>query len=506
MIDIQAVQGRTIALGRLGENNYTRILFDVSGWLADYPSASIGLLNVRPGQTTAYPVSPENLSLSDGVLYWTVTNSDLSAKGTGRCELVAYQGNTIMKSAIFKTMCLEALDGGATPPEPWESLQSFFQALADNAAQSASDAEAAVEHYPRIVDGVWEVWDAQTGAFVSTGVQAQGPQGEPGEQGATGEPGPQGETGPQGEPGADGITFTPAVSAEGVISWTNNGGKTNPQPVNIKGPQGDKGDTGATGATGPTGQTGPAGVPGISPSITITDITGGHRVTITDADGQHSFDVMDGEGAVQDVQVNGVSVLTDGVANVPVASTSAHGVVKVSSNYGTGMYAAGGNILFVVPADAAGIKAGRLHYNPVNPEQQHSATFYGLAKAAGSDEKNSTLPVGQYTESAKSAISEMLSGPVSVSGATPTINALPGVRYVCGEVTTLDIVTPATGIVDVVFTSGSTPTVLTVTPPTGQTMKWANGFDPTALEADTVYELNIRMVGTKCLGVAGSWT
>jgi hypothetical protein len=35
------------------------------------------------------------------------------------------------------------------------------------------------------------------------------------------------------------------------------------------------------------------------------------------------------------------------------------------------------------------------------------------------------------------------------------------------------------------------------------TMKWANGFDPTSLEADTVYEINV-MDG--CLGVAGLWT
>lgn len=53
--------------------------------------------------------------------------------------------------------------------------------------------------------------------------------------------GPAGPPGPQGD---DGTTFTPAVSAEGVISWTNDGGKTNPQPVNIKGPQGPQGPAG----------------------------------------------------------------------------------------------------------------------------------------------------------------------------------------------------------------------------------------------------------------------
>lgn len=37
----------------------------------------------------------------------------------------------------------------------------------------------------------------------------------------------------------DGATFTPSVSSEGVLSWTNDKGKTNPASVNIKGPKGD---------------------------------------------------------------------------------------------------------------------------------------------------------------------------------------------------------------------------------------------------------------------------
>ena len=45
-----------------------------------------------------------------------------------------------------------------------------------------------------------------------------------------------------GTDGTDGVTFTPSVSAEGVISWTNDGGRVNPPSVNIKG------ETGAAGA------------------------------------------------------------------------------------------------------------------------------------------------------------------------------------------------------------------------------------------------------------------
>lgn len=38
-----------------------------------------------------------------------------------------------------------------------------------------------------------------------------------------------------GKDGVDGTTFIPSVSSEGVISWTNDGGKENPSPQSIKG-------------------------------------------------------------------------------------------------------------------------------------------------------------------------------------------------------------------------------------------------------------------------------
>ena len=200
--------------------------------------------------------------------------------------------------------------------------------------------------------------------------------------------------------------------------------------------------------------------------------------------------------ALNDVQINGTSIVENGVANVPKASNSALGVVGINSVLGISINGSGQ--LFLSTSSDPIIKAGANQYYAISPYRQHLATFYGLAKSAGHDEKNSTLPVGQYTEEAKSAISDMLNGSVSVSGTTPTIVAKSGIRYVCGEVATLDFTPSASGICDVVFTSGSTATVLTVP----STIKWANGFDPTALEANTTYELNV-MDG---LGVAVGWT
>ena len=86
-----------------------------------------------------------------------------------------------------------------------------------------------------------------------------------------------------GSAGNDGTTFVPSVSADGVLSWSNDGGLENPAAVNIKGEKGDKGDTGAAftysdftaeqlaalkgekGDKGDKGDTGPAGADGYTP-------------------------------------------------------------------------------------------------------------------------------------------------------------------------------------------------------------------------------------------------
>lgn len=75
----------------------------------------------------------------------------------------------------------------------------------------------------------------------------EGPQGQPGEKGADGEKGEKGDRGPQG------VTFTPSVTADGTLSWKNDGSLVNPQAVNIRGPKGEQGEPGGKGETGKNG-------------------------------------------------------------------------------------------------------------------------------------------------------------------------------------------------------------------------------------------------------------
>lgn len=136
----------------------------------------------------------------------------------------------------------------------------------------------------------------------------QGEQGVPGEKGEKGEPGERGEQGPQGVPGdigpagadgKNGATFTPSVDPDGNLSWTNDSGLKNPEPVNIKGP---KGDTGEKGDTGPAGQDGAQGAAGRDATI-----NGVNALTLTATGGikgQQSGDTytLDGSGLMEKVR------------------------------------------------------------------------------------------------------------------------------------------------------------------------------------------------------------
>lgn len=65
-----------------------------------------------------------------------------------------------------------------------------------------------------------------------------------------------------GVSGENGATFIPNVSAEGVISWTNDKGLINPTPMNIKGEQGERGLQGIQGLQGEKGEKGDTGAKG----------------------------------------------------------------------------------------------------------------------------------------------------------------------------------------------------------------------------------------------------
>lgn len=136
-------------------------------------------------------------------------------------------------------------------------------------------------------------------------------------------------------------------------------------------------------------------------------------------------------GTVQDVQVNGTSVVTDGVANLPVADNTTAGIVKVSRINATGLQFVN-NELQILPANNSDIKNAWGQYRVLTPPAQHRSVFYGLAKAAGDTTQSASAnTVGTYTPEAKSAIQNMLGVTEAITNALADIV---GIEYrVCGE-------------------------------------------------------------------------
>lgn len=161
------------------------------------------------------------------------------------------------------------------------------------------------------------------------------------------------------------------------------------------------------------------------------------------------------------------------VKSTDYATQTNGGIVKIVSNgyYGMVMSGTDNQFLYVNPATSTDVKAGGTPYKPIAPQRQHEAAFYGLAKAAGdTTQSESSNVVGVYTDTAKAKIKEMfgVEKTVTVSGASPTIVA------------------------------EETVTVLTLP----NTVKFPDWFDPTSLEANTVYEINIL---DGVYGVVMSW-
>lgn len=203
------------------------------------------------------------------------------------------------------------------------------------------------------------------------------------------------------------------------------------------------------------------------------------------------------DSLIEDVVINGNSVVTDGIASIPVATANDLGVIKIGSDYGIGKNS--DNRACIQKATDTQIKNSSGTYRPITPDNQHNAVFYGLAKAAGdTTQSSSSNTVGTYTDEAKTAIKQMLdvkddydSLVVEVSGTDPVITGKPSYRYNCGELYTLTVTPPASGTMDIIFTSGTTPTVLSL-PNTVKMPDWWAG-----IETNTTYEMCITD-GTYC--------
>lgn len=182
---------------------------------------------------------------------------------------------------------------------------SAWQAWVDQVLAAGTAATTAVSHYPRInsTNNHWEVWS--NNSWTDTGVLAKG--------------------------------STPVITSSKVDGTTT-----------VK----------ADGATIATLLDGTNGTDGHSPVITASK-TGG--VTTVSVDGSAVATINDG---VTDVKVGGTSIVTDGVASVPIASSTQSGTVVV----GAGLEMVSNGTTIRTKVASSSVIDARTTYNSITPQ------------------------------------------------------------------------------------------------------------------------------------------
>lgn len=112
------------------------------------------------------------------------------------------------------------------------------------------------------------------------------------------------------------------------------------------------------------------------------DLSNKPTINGTELKGNLTTEDLGIDSASLDVQVNGVSIVNDGVANIPIASETVEGVAKVMKSHGIKMNT-DNNALTIAFAEETNIRNRNSHYNPIVPKKLDYAVKCAMTDGKG---------------------------------------------------------------------------------------------------------------------------
>ena len=160
-------KGVIIPIGMVGENDFTRVIFDAEEVFKKHPDAQV-TMKVQPPKGGIYPAT---VTRDGNTVTWQVKAADVAHRGSGELQLTFTADTMVEKSYIARTDIKRSLVGNGPAPDP-------VQDWVDNAEEVLEDLEAAEVHQPIIgLDGYWYTWNQGTGEYEKTNTKAQGQDG-----------------------------------------------------------------------------------------------------------------------------------------------------------------------------------------------------------------------------------------------------------------------------------------------------------------------------------------
>ena len=157
MIDIIAKEYKgsrenPLPIGRLGENQARRVIFDLSRLQEIYGEGTWKIIAERPHETTPYIVSSTETN-SSGNAVWNILSADVGVCGFGMVELRYYpssEDDPVYKSRLWLTFTEDALGANTGTVTPYNDV-------IDDVNKGVDEVKAAVKEANEILANVKQV-------------------------------------------------------------------------------------------------------------------------------------------------------------------------------------------------------------------------------------------------------------------------------------------------------------------------------------------------------------
>ena len=291
-----------IPIGNQRDFGHT-IQFDLTAW-DDLNADDWKITYTRPGESGTYPVPDGDVSVTNNVLTWAISEAVTAINGTVSVVVEARRGGEMLKhSSRIMTIIGEGHEPAGPAPDPvadWvedatsklaevdhfigETIEATESANAaagltndaigranaisemmEDIAPKWADVDISASGMAAGADPTASVTQDVGGTHLTVGIPKgdKGPKGDTGEQGIQGDTGEQGIQGDKGDKGEQGIQGDQGIQGE-------QGPKGDTGEQGIQGDKGDKGEQGIQGDQGPHGLPGEQGEQGLQGNSGLT--------------------------------------------------------------------------------------------------------------------------------------------------------------------------------------------------------------------------------------------
>ena len=424
-------------MGYVGENEHRALRIDCSEAFEEYPNATPAL-SIAPPRGEPYP----GMITEDGnYVLWVITDSDLAYDGSGEAQFSFVKDEKVMKTYRFKTKIDKSIMSSGTRPNPLEDFIVRADAVLEEVEQAVID----------VTNKADKVTEATAGNFA--GLDENGNLTDSGKKPSDFLTQHQDISGK-----ADKVTGATSGNFAGLDAngnLTDSGKKPSDfltQHQDISG-KADKTDT-----------------------VLLTTLSRGRKANTEVGEESFAFGYnVEASGETSCAIGSNTVASGDGAVAEGQGTIATHALQHVSGRYNV-----------QDPSTIPGSNVGT-YAEIVGCGTSSSRKNARTLDWSGNERLKGTLYVGCNNDS--SGGSEVATKVVTenVSGSTPSITGVDNHRYICGTVSEITITPPQTGMIDVVFTAG-TSCVLNL----ANTVTMPEWFDPTDIEDGKRYEINIE--------------